>query len=246
MDKVNCIQFNFGTNKDRLVKFYKNRTRFSFTSHFYYPNDTKLYFGLTNNSARVVLEDLTEDLFPGHDTYVALSKTEQTALGPPHSQCNDSEGYSQLICTENCFNKNITESCGCDYPVECVNTTETTQVNFYERSELCKRSYDISDLIWSNCRIKCPVECSQVIFSFNRMDFEIHVKPYYLDIFKSVAEKKFNITDTGSEQFVERLTSICVYFDRFETTQITQSESISLTSLIANVGGLLGEYLFLN
>jgi len=73
---------------------------------------------------------------------------------------------------------------------------------------------------------------------------ELEVEQDLLQAYKSEVEKNFNLTDMSLDQFKKRLTSMHVYFERLETTEITQSESISLTSLIANVGGLLGEYPF--
>jgi len=161
------------------------------------------------NNEQIAYKDIVEILHPGHETYIALSKTEQTALGPPNSHYNDAVDYKQMACVENCYNKNMSESCQCKYPDGCLRREKW--------SSLCWKSFNTSESLWYDCRIQCPVECNLVTYSFNRIDIK------------------------GVE---ERSARLFIYFYRLETTQITQSESITLTSLIANVGGLLGKMSF--
>ncbi len=52
---------------------------------------------------------------------------------------------------------------------------------------------------------------------------------------------KLNTSKFSDEEIKKRITMLSIYFDKFETTEITQSPSITPTSLIANVGGLLGK-----
>jgi len=217
-EKVNCIQVNLVKNKDRLLKANKIGPSTSILLTIDIPLYKNIFFAITNNSAQVAFEEVNEIFREGHETYVEVKKTEQTALGPPYSQCNDSEGYQQMICTENCFKKNITESCGCEYPQGCLNETR-----FYDQNNICQRNHLASDSVLFDCKVKCPVECKKVTFSYNRIEVELP-KP---------------------QGFVFRLATLRVFFNKLETTEITQSESISITSLIANVGGLLGEYIFL-
>ncbi len=205
---------------------------------FYTPKNVTLYFALTDNSARVVHNDLNEILFPGQNTNLALRKTKQIALGPLYSECNDAVGYRRLNCIDDCYSKKFSESCECEYPIGCLDTEKW--------NSLCWKTYNSSDSIWFDCKLQCPVECNQITFSFNRIDVGFEVGQDLLQAYKSQATLKFDLSlhNMSLDQFKKRLTSMHVYFERLETTEITQSESISLTSLIANVGGLLGEYPF--
>jgi len=65
--------------------------------------------------------------------------------------------------------------------------------------------------------MKCQIECNKVNFAVNRLDVG---------------------RDEGRNSDV--YTSIYFYFTKLETTEITQSPSMTTTSLISNVGGLLG------
>jgi hypothetical protein len=72
------------------------------------------------------------------------------------------------------------------------------------------------------------------------LDIDNDVVHYY----KSTLAEKFNISEYSDDEFKKRVTRMYIYFDKLEVTEITQSPSISFTSLIANVGGLLGIELY--
>jgi len=59
--------------------------------------------------------------------------------------------------------------------------------------------------------------------------------------YKQMISRNFNITGQSDEDTKKKMTDLLIYFKRLEITEIEQSESISLTSLISNVGGLLGK-----
>jgi len=75
------------------------------------------------------------------------------------------------------------------------------------------------------------------------MDVEWELEAEYIDYYKTKVSKKFDITGITDDQFSKRITKIHIYFSKLETTKITQSPSMTLTKLIANVGGLLGKSL---
>ncbi len=67
---------------------------------------------------------------------------------------------------------------------------------------------------------------------------------FYSNLYKSTASKRFNISGMTDDQFKKRLSLNSIFFRKLETTKITQSPSMTLTSLVANVGGLLGKSLY--
>jgi len=101
--------------------------------------------------------------------------------------------------------------------------------------------------IRSQCSLTCPAECVQINFELDRMDVEwdsTYTFEESFDDYKSQASKKFNISGMTDDQFNKRLSLNSIFFSKLETTKITQSPSMTLTSFIANVGGLLGQSLY--
>ena len=100
-------------------------------------------------------------VFPGLDTRIVLAKSVQTILGPPYSSCNETSGYKQANCLDECVDNAITEMAvemrGC-----CSDWTEECQSAY-----VC--NLPAIDL---QCNKQFPVECNQSSFPFNRIDDE--------------------------------------------------------------------------
>jgi len=214
-----CVQLNYGTNVTELQTATGAGSRYGFRLIVYQPDDTYPELAITDNRARVVSKELKEYVYPGLVTNFVLSKTVQTALGPPHSNCNESTDYRQVNSIEECVNEAMAE-CSPHWSEECVNN----------QSE-----------IEAKCNQKYPVECTQVSFQSYRVDYGLYIENHTLDNYKLKIEKNFDISKDSDDEISKRMTHITIYFDKLETTVITQSPSMSMTSLIANVGGLLGK-----
>jgi len=206
----NCVQLNYGTNVTELVRSTGEDWEYGYRLYVYMPPESFLHFDITENNAKVVDDDIHNEIFGGQSTKISLSKTVQTLLGQPHSDCNDASGYRQVNCMEDCFYKNMSETCGCAYPTECGSYFEN------DLTKECKEAFNKkAGSIRSQCSLSCPVECNQVKFGINRVDIG----------------------------YKYQSSEIYFYFSKLETTKITQSPSMTLTNLIANVGGLLGKSL---
>jgi len=230
-----CVVINHGTNKTELIKAEGEGWQYGYSLFLYTPPDCSIYFAVTDNSARVVYEEVREAVFPGKSTTIILSKTVQSALGPPHSQCNETQEFRQVTCRWDCFNKVMSEKCGCAFPAECG--------HWYYQTEECMDVYysdNNRNAILSNCNKECPDECNLVSFPINRVDAEGNTR-YYLNKYKRQISAKFNITGISDVETGKRITFMEVYFSRLETTKITQSPSMTPSNLVANVGGLLGK-----
>ncbi len=239
-----CFQINVGKNRELLAKSVSEGPEFGIHIFLYFPNSDISYsvkLGISDNSASVVYHDVNKYLYPGYNTQVALSKTNQIALGTPYSDCNDSVDYRSLTCIDDCFNKKVSVACGCDW--EEAKCRKSCKDSWRDTSKI-----EIIDEIFSNpitiksqCRLKCPVECNQVTFSFNRIDIALSGENigdnedflYYTDS-KLNAEKKFNLTDLSQEDFDKRATVLLIYFERLETTEINERDAFSS---IFSVGG---------
>jgi len=138
-------------------------------------------------------------IYPGQKTEIALSKTVQTALGQPHSDCSQVEDYRQVNCRDDCFNKKMTEICGCAYPTKCGLYSEN------DWTEECKEALDKkAGSFRSQFSLSCPAECIQVNLAVNRVDVEWDSSTYSRS-YKSEVSQRFNITGMNDDQFKKRL-----------------------------------------
>jgi len=264
----NCVQLNYGTNVTELVKSTREDWVFGYMLYVYMPPKSFLHFDITENNAKVVDDDIHNEIFGGKSTKITLTKTVQTVLGQPHSDCNEASGYRQANCEEDCFYKHMSTTCGCAYPTECGSYFENDEKKKKWTQE-CKEAFDKkAGSIRSQCSLSCPVECNQVKFGINRQDIEFEFEGDLIfsstfiynayqvnnnknkleqsfDNAKREVSKNFDVTGLTNDQFKKRFTEIYFYFSKLETTRITQSPSMTLTNLIANVGGLLGKSLYL-
>jgi len=228
--QVNCVQMNHGTNKTDLDKAEGEGSNNGYSMMLYTPPHYPFLhlFAMTDNAARVVLSDVREKVIPGQDTQIALSKTVQTALGPPYSPCNMTQDYRQVTCADDCSYKTMTEICGCYDLVEC---------------DCRQEAFSNSSAVKSKCNKECPDECNLVSFPFNRIDVELDVglDQDTFNYYKSIMSVKFDLSEQSDEDIKKRLTRLWFYFSRLETTEITQSPSMTPTNLFGNVGGLLGK-----
>ena len=232
--QLSCVQLNHGINLTELDISKGEGYRYSYSFYLYIPPDSYVFFAVTDNSARLVVDEVREEVYPGHLTNIVLSKTVQSALGPPYSTCNETQEFRQVNCVEECFNKNMSEICGCEYPAGCGDWSGWT--------DECQNAYwENRSAIESNCNLQCPFECNQVSFPFNRVDVEWDISRGFLDYYKPIISAKFNITGQTDEEIKKSMTQLSVYFGRLETTEIFQSPSMTSTNLVGNVGGLLGK-----
>ncbi len=125
----------------------------------------------------------------------------------------------------------MTKACRCVFPEEC---------QYIEKRYEC-HYHDLKNKIYSDCSLQCPDECNQISFPFNRVDSDWDISSDELNYYKRQISKKFNINRTNDDEIKKRLTRLEIYFNKLETTQITQSPSMTTTNLVGNVGGLLGK-----
>jgi len=83
---VYCVQLNYGTNVSEIQS--KEGSGYGYYLTLFQPKNTFLNLAITDNSSRVVLNEVREPVYPGQETQVVLSKTVQTALSLPYSNCD--------------------------------------------------------------------------------------------------------------------------------------------------------------
>ncbi len=230
-----CVQLNYGTNITRIQS--TEGSEYGYRLDLYKHEEARLYLGITDNSARVVSREVREYIFPGQETEYVLYKTVQTSLGLPYSNCNGSTDYRQVNCIEDCDKKGMIEACGSGYDIEF----QWSGL----KSEICYNAFYNPSEIKSKCNQECPVECNQVSFQSKRVDVELDIGDISIENYKSSLSNKFDVSKYTDDEIRKRITRVSIFFDKFERTEITQSPSMTTTSLIANVGGLLGKSLYL-
>jgi len=183
----NCVQLNYGTNVTELVKSTGEDWVYGYKLYVYMPPESFLHFDITENNAKVVDDDIHNEIFGGQLTKITLSKTVQTLLGQPHSDCNEASEYRQANCEVDCFYKNMSTTCGCAYPTECGSYFDN------DWNKECKEAFDKkAGSIRSQCSLSCPVECNQVKFGINRLDIESEFEEKLIDFAKGKVSKTLN------------------------------------------------------
>ncbi len=129
--------------------------------------------------------------------------------------------------------KTVQNSLGPPYS-SCTESLDYRQVNCLAE---CNKNGSVID---PQCNLQCPVECNQVNFALNRMDAESTFSKDKFEKYISITSTRFNTTGMSDAEIKKGLTDVYIYFNTLETTEITQSPSMSSTNLIGNVGGLLG------
>ena len=122
--------------------------------------------------------------------------------------------------------------CGCEFPENCV-----------KWSDDCENAYFFnSTSIKNECKRECPVECKQVTFPMTRINSKWEVSQFEIDVYKEkMNEKNLTFYGKSNEEIKSRLVRVYIYYERHETTEITQLPSMSTLDLIASIGGLLGK-----
>ncbi len=105
--------------------------------------------------------------------------------------------------------------------------------------------YDVitTTKISKNSTLTLPAWISFELKRFNN-DTELLTEEYQSELIPSRAASKSNTSGMSEDQIKSGMTHIYFYFHKLETSEITQIKSVSVTNLIGNIGGLLGNWLF--
>jgi len=83
-----------------------------------------------------------------------------------------------------------------------------------------------------------------VNYPSQRLDADIPHETF--STYKKQVLEKFNVTEISDDDIKAQLIHLYFYFDKLETTEITQSPSMSVIDLVASFGGHLGKLLYLD
>lgn len=207
------------------------------------------------------------DVAAGTDTSISLSRTFSTRLSQPYSACLDSSNivnsfnsketnyfrdnnmiYTIQTCFEICYRFRLVKTCHCydsNYPdptrssVPCLNNTQMGCVlDFIGRGTQTMNSY---------CSKQCPLECDTMNFDHSISFSSFPSYSYATSMLQAKPQLEYiyplnngTLDPNVYEDMKRGLVSIRVYYETMFYTLVEEIPAMTLTSLIANVGGFLG------
>ena len=217
---------------------------------------------LTNNKLNWI------GLDGGTINYMPIQRKFSSKIPKPYSQCdiendlpghfdsvyynlilNSSYQYSQEFCIVQCLQQNALQKCNCTFPFflallekPCQNKDQLNCVNdfFYGDS-------DQLEPVSLSCSAQCPLECNSTEYSFEMTSQRssgygytryIQENPNLSADFKTSPVN----SDTASNKFVQ----LNVFYDSLTYSISTDTPSMDIVSLLANIGGTLGLFLGLS
>ena len=237
---LTCIRLNFGSNSTILQKTESEGKIYGYSIMFYIPNEADVLLGVTDNNDLAVQSDINKKIIPGENNEIILSKSKQQKLPDPFSNCEENNSsllvkgtevnYRQVNCADVCFNRVMTQICKCEYPGGCLPTSKW--------STDCWNTRYNRTLINADCLNKCPLECNQIAFPVTRLNYKLDI--IWVDRLKYFISNKFDIRNHTNEQIRSKIAYVFIYYDKLDTTEITQTPKMTMLDLISQIGGILG------
>ena len=234
-------------------------------------NNINSDFGLIlkiDNSSYSVLSSMDSygiTLGTGFEYNIGIDRFYTIQLPEPYSNCDSDDAisnsewfnilhknhgvYRRNDCIALCYQAKLTKYCNCtpDYLSEdgtgfarCKTIDEyKCATNFYFNN------YSQENFIAHNCYPKCPIECNKtdykVSITFSQILPEIY-SSHFRRFSKNVSLYDANETVT-LETVKNSLVRLNIYYNTLSYTIITENESITLVSLLSNIGGSIGLFL---
>ena len=261
----NCYKFNSGLNADSKQVPLRNASKPGDTNGLNFllfnienPNKYSRFNIKKHEGIVMFIHDTTHNPItsdgiqvpPGANVNIAIKKKITHKYPYPYSNCKDLSSFSSdfydIITQSNksyrqsdCFNlllqRNIIKNCSC-YDLQyyrlynatpCLNNTQL------DCAEMNYMSFWNNDL--DSYSSECPLECDFVEydFTFSTSDFDAYGLYMYKYNTKPPFVYQLNI-------FKKQLVSINVYFSDLRYTEITETPSMTIIDLFANIGGTVG------
>ncbi len=210
--RQDCIRLNLSENKSEMLQLGPGWNN-GYSLIFYSPNyDDEIKFGVTDTNTVPVDVEINQPLNLG--TFdILMTKTEQTSLGEPYSQCRNSPGYRQVNCVQECYFQKMSEICQCQFPRNCSTL-----------SAECSSAWRLSKSRIENQCLKeaCPEECEKVKFELETKEYSRYqFDAGYFASYRNVALKRFaNISELTDEEFKRNLVYVSFSYKRLDTLVI--------------------------
>lgn len=100
----------------------------------------------------------------------------------------------------------------------------------------------------ADCFDLCPYECESISFDLSISYTQFHSQLYYQNTLKNNENLVdiFGVNSTDEityELFSSQVLAMFIYFNKIATTEISETPSVSIASLLANIGGTLGLFI---
>jgi len=190
---------------------------------------------------------------PGEIAYISVSRTLTVKQPTPYSSCIDltqysskyfdfivkqqQKAYRQSDCFDLCYQERATSMCGCyDLRFANINTNVTIPPCLnWTQWECIKSAYYQYD--YTECAsLYCPLECEKMTFDTRLSNLEAPSYIYYLSL-DSDFKRRYSYDD-----FRMHWLSIEVFYSTLSYTTMYEMPKVSLTDLLAQIGGSLGMF----
>lgn len=229
------------------------------------PYNLELYSGIKVFLHNHTVKPLNSEgifLKSGMTHLIGLRKTISKKLPNPYSECEaensklyessiiykeilkQNSTYRQKECFELCLDKEIIDQCGC-YMIENGESfdkkpcTSPREQNCSSRVSNQLKLIDVKNL----CYKHCPLECEFTNYQLTMSSSNYPTRLFSDFILETKNRTILNNTVSTHEEVRENLVSVLIYFDELKYTFISESESITSTALISNIGGTLGLFM---
>ncbi len=251
----------FGLQLKLYVNFNENLTRYNS-----YDEGYGAFIRIDNASYSIDHNIDGIKIAPGQLIDLNLNRVFKFTMPKPYSNCeidesspkvidsdlynliaNSSYQYSQSLCFQQCFQKQIFKECNCsigvvksffDYKTCSTPTERICGLNLFQNKYLG------SSFIQDVCVPLCPLECN--VTEYNTRSTSLKIIP---DLYVDYIIKNKNISadfstkpidaDTASKSVV----ALNIFYETLSYTLITESPQMDIVSLLANIGGNLGLFL---
>ena len=227
----------------------------------YFEFNDGIILSIHNQSFKPFTESLELKAGAGAETDFIVSRNFITKLGYPYGSCleilnssstfssaifdfivrNNSEKYSQRYCFSMCQQKTTMDICNCsNYDLPVYRFIDSCEIN----AEIeCKDNIiaNFSTNYKSNldyCIKSCPYDCTSI--EYNVVSHRsLYPNKYYAENILSFFAKERGL-NLSAENIYNAFVKLNIYYDSMQYTSYVESPSVTLQSLIANVGGYFG------
>lgn len=257
----NCYKFN-GNTSSSLYNISRQGDGFDieiFTGISADYDFFSLFYEPADRGAVIIIDD--QDTFPirkegifiraGNKARMILTKTTSKSLASPYSDCKEANNvdtmlsremarhgyaYSRRNCMIFCEQKQIIDQLGC-YDLRLPRILDATPC--YTKELL--RAISKIRFNFSECFDPCPFECATVTYDVSTSYDYFPTFNYYYD--SNTLPNVFMNEYMSFELFKGSVAAVSIYYDQLMYTDISDSPTMLIADLIANIGGTLGLFI---
>ena len=200
------------------------------------------------------------ELNPGTSTSIVLGKSLISAQPLPYSDCvvspldslnanlksqfsKNKISYKMKICFDSCLQSEIFQRCSC-FSYDLQDVLDDHKTCELKNETDCETSILLNEAIQGSCLNQCPRACESQKYSFKMFNSLYPTETARLKITDDSSE--IEILNSNCSLLDKSVLNFIIYIDDYYYQYISESPAMSLSSLIANIGGTLGLFLGLS